>query len=67
MIPLKPTHISAHCPKCKALLVLADEEASVRVSSGERFLDEWVCALCLDEVYLDWPESKALKATSLLN
>jgi hypothetical protein len=57
-LPSKPTHIDSHCSVCRALLVLADEEATVRLPSQESFMDEWVCPVCQDQIYLDWPSNR---------
>lgn len=54
----KPYYIKPNCPKCGALLVLADILENPDVKEEEIWHDEFMCPSCRDGTYMDWPDSE---------
>ncbi|GAB6275063.1 MAG: hypothetical protein STSR0004_19280 [Peptococcaceae bacterium] len=54
----KPYYIKPNCPKCGALLVLADILENPDVEEEEIWHDEFMCPSCRDGTYMDWPDSE---------
>lgn len=54
----KPCYIDPTCPKCGASLVLADFIDNPNAPWETIWHDEFICPVCRDYIYLDWPESE---------
>ncbi|GEA17540.1 hypothetical protein [Moorella sp. E306M] len=54
----KPFYIDPTCPKCGTPLVLADFLDDPNTPWENVWHDEFICPICRDYIYLDWPESE---------
>lgn len=54
----KPFYIVPDCPKCGTPLVLADFLDDPNAACENVWYDEFICPVCRDYIYLDWPESE---------
>lgn len=54
----KPFYIDSTCPKCGTSLVLADVLDDSNAPLETVWHDEFICPVCRDYIYLDWPETK---------
>ncbi|NPV28428.1 MAG: hypothetical protein HPY58_01990 [Firmicutes bacterium] len=54
----KPFYIDPFCPVCGTPLVLADLLDNPNAEESETWHDEFICPVCRDCIYLDWPESE---------
>lgn len=52
----KPFYINPNCPECGTELVLSN--LLHNSSENEIWYDEFMCPVCKDEIYLDWPEEE---------
>ncbi len=54
----KPLYIAPTCSKCNTPLVIADLLNNPNVPQQNIWHDEFICPICRDYIYLDWPESE---------
>jgi ribosomal protein S27AE len=54
----KPYYINEFCPQCGDPLVLVDKAENPRTPEDNIWHDEWMCPVCKDGVYMDWPTRK---------
>lgn len=54
----KPFYIAPTCSECGASLVIADLFNNPNVPQENIWYDEFICPICRDCIYLDWPESE---------
>ncbi|WP_258359441.1 hypothetical protein [Moorella sulfitireducens (nom. illeg.)] len=54
----KPFYIDPTCPKCGTPLVLVDLLDDPYKPLENVWHDEFICPVCRDYIYLDWPKSE---------
>jgi len=54
----KPFYIAPNCPDCGTPLVLADLLNDSCTPGEQIWYDEFICPVCRDYIYLDWPKSE---------
>lgn len=54
----KPYYLDPDCPECGTPLVLLDVFKKPDASGEEIWHDEFICPVCRDGLYVDWPENK---------
>jgi hypothetical protein len=51
----RPYYIRQTCENCGADLVYADCLNNSNISIDEVWYDEFICPICQDDLYMDWP------------
>ncbi|AEG61075.1 Fic family protein [Desulforamulus ruminis] len=57
----KPFYIKPNCRKCGAELVLLDTFWNPDKPQEEIWHDEFICPVCEDGIYMDWPEESEME------
>ncbi len=57
----QPYYIAPGCRRCSARLVLFDRLENPEAPDDEVWHDEWICPVCRDGLYMDWPESEFIE------
>jgi len=61
----KPFYIKPNCQKCGAELVLLDTLLFPSKPQNQIWYDEFICPICRDDIYIDWPEECDMELQNL--